>query len=125
MLTIRDLELDFDLTSPGDMLRLDKAQKAAVAKEADLPEAPADKDDPEYLIKYAEWLNGLLNIFGNFIDDAFGDGVAEHLLTNNPSLTKMFDINDELEAALGSHVQVVTNKFAKYKPNRASRRGKK
>ncbi|MDL2318068.1 hypothetical protein LJC74_03105 [Eubacteriales bacterium OttesenSCG-928-A19] len=124
MITIKGVEIDFNITSPADILRLHEAQEKAAQREAQA-KAPTDTNAPDYLIKYAGWLNELLNAFGNFIDDAFGDGVAEQLLTNNPSLDKIFDVNDELEKALGDHAKQITARFNKYKPNRATRRASK
>lgn len=124
MIHIKGIEIDFNITSPSDILRLHEAQEKAAQREAQAT-APSDTNDPDYLLKYAGWLNELLNTFGNFIDDAFGDGVAEKLLTNNPSLDMLFDVNDELEKALGVHVKTITSRFDKYKPNRATRRAKK
>lgn len=124
MITVNGIDIEFDMTSPLDMKRLNDAQKKAAEKESLLPVPPDDSSADDYLDKYCDWLNGLLLVFGNFIDDSFGDGVAEKLMTNNPSLTKMFDTNDALEEALGAHVKMVTAKFNKYKPNRATRRAK-
>jgi len=102
---------------------LHTAQQNAGERESEA-KAPTDTEDPEYILKYADWLNELLNVFGNFIDEAFGDGVAEKLLTNNPDFAMVFDVNDELEEALGIHVKAFTTRFDKYKPNRAARRAK-
>ena len=123
MITVQGLQIDFDITSPGDIQRLNAAQEVAAEKEKNIT-APTDTDSPTYLQAYASWLNQLLNIFGNFIDDAFGDGIAEQLLTNNPSITKMLDVNDALENALGEHAKQFAARFNKYAPNRATRRSK-
>lgn len=124
MITIKGIEIDFNITSPADILRLHEAQATAAQRE-EQAKAPTNTSDPDYLPKYAGWLNELLNAFGNFIDDAFGDGIAERLLTNNPSLDMIFDVNDELERALGEHAKQITQRFNKYKPNRATRRAGK
>lgn len=123
MITINGIDVDFDITSPSDILRLDTISKSMADRT--VPDPPTNEKDPGYLTKYVAWLNEMLNMFGNFIDDLFGDGIAEKLLTNNPSLTKMFDVNDALEEALGRHVQQITARFEKYRPNRATRRAQK
>ena len=125
MITIRGIEIDFDITAPNDMLRLETAQEAADERAKDIPEPPTDETAPDYLKKYIGWLQANIKIVGDFWDEVFGDGVAEKLLTNNPSLTKIFDVNEEVEAALGVHVKVISTHMSKYKPNRATRRAKK
>lgn len=124
MITINGIDIDFDITSPRDLLRLDAAEKAVTEKASALPGPPQDKSAPDYLVQYARWLDSLLNLFGNFIDGAFGDGVAEKLLTGNPSLTRVMEVNEQLSKVLDGHVEAVTSKFSKYKPNRATRRTK-
>lgn len=124
MITLNGIEIDFDITSPSDLLRLDAAEKAVEEKGADLPEPPKDKTASNYLVQYAGWLNLQLNLFGNFLDDAFGDGVAEKLMTTNPSLSKVLVINEQLATELGGHAKAIADKFSKYAPNRATRRSK-
>ena len=125
MITIKGMNIDFNLTSPSDMRRLYEARERADKRKAEVEtKAPTDAAAPDYLTQYVDWLNALLNIYGNFIDDAFGEGMAEKLLTNNPSLDRVLDVNDELEAALGVHVQAITARFGRYKPNRAAMREK-
>ena len=70
-------------------------------------------------------LNGQLRLFGNFIDEVFGDGIAQQLLGNNPSLNKVTEINDALGNAMEAQGKDFGVKLQKYKPNRATRRGKK
>ena len=82
-------------------------------------------DDPGFLDAYVEMLNAQLRLFGNFIDEVFGDGVAEQLLGNNPSLNKVAEINDALSNAMEAQGTEFGVKLQKYKPNRATRRAKK
>jgi len=84
-----------------------------------------DEDDPRFLDVYVEMLNSELRLFGNFIDNVFGDGVAEKLLGDNPSLTKVGEINDALEAAFEKQGNDFGVKLQKYQPNRATRRAQK
>ena len=130
MLTIRGVELNFNITSPADLTRFNEAQKVAAERDAAV-KSPVDPSDPNFIASYIEWLNALLSIYGNFLDDAFGDGVAERLMTNNPSLDELFELNDEVAevlgdfyAADGEYMQALTARFSgtKYKPNRAARR---
>ena len=82
-------------------------------------------NDPAFLDAYVEMLNGQLRLFGNFIDEVFGDGVAEQLLGNNPSLNKVAEISDALGAAMEEQGKEFGVKLQKYKPNRATRRAQK
>lgn len=129
MIHINGVDIDFDITSPRDMMRYNQAG-IKMTEAADAVAAPSvDSSDPAYLDEYIAMLNGLLNLYGNFIDDVFGDGVAEKLLTDNPSLTKLIDVDDALGEALEGQGKSfgarMTTRFSKYTPNRATKRANK
>ncbi len=124
MIIVNDIQLDFDITSPSDVLRYKQAGEHMEAEAATIPPLVLDKNDPGFLDAYIGMLNGELRLFGNFLDDAFGDGVAKQLLGNNPSLNKVSEINDALSEALEAHGKDFGVKLQKYKPNRATRRAK-
>lgn len=123
MIIINGIEIDFNMSAPSDVLRMGEAQERAEKRET----APApNPDDPDYLQKYANWLDSIIDIFADFLDDLFGAGVSKKLMVGKKSLEMIFDLNDELEKALGVHVKSVTSKTgSKYKPNRATRRAGK
>lgn len=125
MLKVNDIQLDFDITSPSDVLRYKQAGERMEAEGAEITMPTMPPDDPGFLDAYVEMLNSQLRLFGNFIDDVFGDGVAEQLLGNNPSLTKVTEINDALGNAMEAQGKDFGVKLQKYKPNRATRRAKK
>jgi hypothetical protein len=122
MITINGIELDFDITSPSDILRYkDAGEKMEAAEEtARYPDLPPD--DPGFMDAWIDELNRQLKVFGDFIDDVFGDGIAAKLLGHNPSLNKVADINDALEAAMEAQGREFGIRVQKYKPNRATRR---
>ena len=122
MLTIKNLELDFDITSPADVLRYKQAGERMEEESSKISLSSIKPDDPKFLEKYIEMLNCELRIFGNFIDDVFGAGVAEQLLGNNPSLNKVAEINDAIGEAMEMQGNEFGVRFQKYKPNRAARR---
>ena len=122
MITVNNIQLDFDITSPSDILRYKRGGEAMEVASAALPLPTLEADDPGFLDAYVEMLNAELRLFGNFIDDVFGDGVAEQLLGNNPSLSKVTEINDALGEAMESQGKEFGVKLQKYKPNRATRR---
>ncbi|MCL2718106.1 MAG: hypothetical protein FWE14_04925 [Lachnospiraceae bacterium] len=124
MITVKNIELDFDITSPADVLRYKQAgEKMEKDGEAiSLPEV--SPDDPAFLDAYVEMLNCELRLFGNFVDEVFGDGIAERLLGNNPSLNKVAEVNEALGAAMETQSKDFGIRLQKYQPNRAARRGK-
>ena len=124
MLELNGIQLDFDITSPSDVMRYQQAGERMEAEGAALAYPAMAPEDPAFLDAYVEMLNGQLRIFGNFIDEVFGDGVARQLLGGNPSLSKVILINDALESALEQQGKEFGVRLRKYKPNRATRRRK-
>jgi len=125
MITVNGIQLDFDITSPTDVMRYKKAGEDMEAEAAAISLPNVSPDSPDFLDAYIEMLNCELRLFGNFVDDVYGDGVAEQLLGNNPSLNKVAEINDALEAAMEEHGNEFGVKLKKYKPNRETRRQRK
>lgn len=125
MIEINNVQLDFDITSPTDVLRYKQAGEHMEAEGANIALPTVAPDDPSFLDAYVDMLNAQLRLFGNFIDEAFGDGIAQQLLGSNPSLNKVTEINDALALAMEVQGKDFGVKLQKYKPNRATRRGKK
>lgn len=121
---ILGVKVDFDVTSPLDIKRYKDAGEAMEAKgnEVDLPDLKPD--DPGYIDAYIEMLNAELLLFGDFIDEVFGDGVANELMDDNPSLNTIADVNDALVEAFGQQGKETGVRFTKYTPNRKARRKK-
>lgn len=125
MLTVNTVQLDFDITSPSDVLRYKQAGERMETEGAVLTLPNVSPNDPAFLDAYMGMLNAQLRLFGNFIDEVFGDGVAEQLLGNNPSLNKVAEINEALGAAMETQGKEFGVKLQKYQPNRATRRAQK
>ena len=125
MIEVNNIQLDFDITSPSDIVRYKLAGERMEAEGANITLPTLSPDDPGFLDAYVDMLNAQLRLFGNFIDEVFGDGVAEQLLGNNPSLNKVNEINDALGVAMEAQGKEFGVKMQKYKPNRATRRAKK
>ena len=125
MIENNNVQLDFDITSPTDVLRYKQAGERMEAEGANIALPAVAPDDPSFLDAYVDMLNAQLRLFGNFIDEVFGDGVAQQLLGSNPSLNKVTEINDALALAMEAQGKDFGVKLQKYKPNRATRRGKK
>ena len=125
MIKILDKEIDFDMTSPLDAKRyfdgVENMEKKSIASNP----FTGTEDEKKYVTEYIEWLNGQLKIFGDFIDDVFGDGIANELLGLNPSLTKVTEIFTILDKELEKQGEFAAKKLYNYVPNRATRRSKK
>ncbi len=124
MLNIYDLELDFDITSPTDVLRYKQAGEHMEAAAAELHFPELTSDDPGFLDNYVNMLNSQLRLFGNFIDEVFGEGVAQKLLGGNPSLNRVTEVNEAISQAMAEQGKSFGVRLQKYKPNRATRRKK-
>lgn len=121
---ILGVTVDFDVTSPTDILRYTKAGETMEAAAAGITMADVKPDEPGYINAYVDMLNAELKLFGNFIDDVFGTGVAMQFMGDNPSLNKIADVNDALVAAFEQQGKATGTRFAKYTPNRKGRRSK-
>lgn len=119
---VNGIELQFDITSPADVLRYKAAGEKMEAEGAKIAMPPLQPDDPAFLDTYVDLLNAQLRLFGDFIDEVFGAGVAAQLLGNNPSLNRVAEINDALGDAMEAQGKEFGVKLQKYKPNRAMRR---
>lgn len=122
MITVNGVQLDFDITSPGDVTRYKQAGERMEAGSASVGRPDVPEDAPGFLDAYIEMLNGELRLYGDFLDEVFGDGVAERILGDNPSLLKVTEASDALGAALEQQGADFGVKLQKYKPNRATRR---
>ena len=119
---INGVELNLDITSPTDVLRYKQAGERMEAAGKDIALPKLSPNSPGFLDAYVDMLNHELRLFGDFIDEVFGDGTALQLLGDNPSLTKVSQINDALGAAMEAQGKEFGVKLQKYKPNRVTRR---
>lgn len=122
---VNGVDLNFDITSPSDVLRYKEAGEKMEAAGNDIAFPALPADDPGFMDEYISMLNKELKLFGDFIDDVFGDGIAERLLGNNPSLNKIVDVNEALGEAMEAQGKDLGIRLQKYKPNRAQRRKNK
>ena len=121
---INGVKMDFDFTSPTDLLRYKQAAEVKAERAAAIPEPTVPVDDPDFLDQYIDMLNQSLKIYGGFIDEVFGDGIANQLLGDNPSLTKILETDDAIEKAMEQQGREFGKAMRKYTPNRATRRKK-
>ena len=76
---VNGIELDFDITSPADVLRYKAAGEKMEAEGAKIALPSLQPDDPDFLDAYVNMLNAQLRLFGNFIDEVFGEDIAAQL----------------------------------------------
>lgn len=124
MIKVNGIQLDFDITSPADVTRYKQAGEKMEAEGAKIQLPALEPDNPAFLDAYIDMLNAELRLFGNFLDDVFGDGVAARLLGGNPSLSKVAQINEALGLAMEEQGKAFGVRIQKYTPNRAARRAK-
>ncbi len=122
MLNINGIELNFDITSPSDIVRYKQAGEKMEAEGNAISMPALVTTDPGFMDAYIDMLNTELRLYGNFIDEVFGDGAAKKLMGNNPSLAKITEVNDAIEAAMEAQGKDFGVKLQKYTPNRATRR---
>ena len=120
-LNINGVELDFDFTNPEDLTRYQTAM--ARMHEAGGPVQDTDPDDPETFEAYVNTLKGMIRQFTAFLDETFGDNTAEKLLGPRPSLEKIMAIQDAIQEGAEAQSRAIEAHFARYTPNRATRRG--
>jgi len=125
MINVLGVDLDFDITSPTDMVRYKEAGERMEAEGQNLSMPTMATDDPGFLDAYIDMLNAQLRLFADFLDDVFGDGIAMELLGANPSLNRITEINDAIGDALEKQGGEFGGKLAKYQPNRETRRANK
>lgn len=122
---IRGIELEFDITSPQDILRYKKAGEKMEKEGANVSWPELAATDPNYLEQYVESLNIQLKLYGDFMDEVFGEGIANQLLGSNPSLTKVTEIMDEMTNEFTKQGENFGVSLKKYSPNRRTKRGNK
>ncbi len=120
MLVINNVELNFDITAPDDLVRYktegETLQKAIEA----LP-----KVDPTDLDAYIDWLQKYSTALTDWIDNIFGENVCNKLLGAKTSINKILDLTDDITNAVTAQGEEFGVRMKKYTPNRAQRRVKK
>lgn len=118
MMKVNGVELKFDVTNPVDLERYQNAKSKLEKAEAKLANrAIPMPDSPNYINEYISLLNSQLRIIGNFLDDAFGDGVAENLLGKTPSLNEVSEVMNSIVTSLEELNKETAVKLAALLPN--------
>ena len=125
-LNILGVELDFDFTSPDDIMRyraaMDRMPGIDIKR---LSNSRAAFDDADSFTAYVKALKDILRNFSVFLDEAFGEGTSDKLIGNKPSLRKVIEIQDAINVGAEAQNKTLEAHYAKYAPNRAGRSGKK
>ena len=120
-LNIKGVELDFDFTSPEDLMRYRAAMERMQGIDIEVLGAGV-LDDAEAFSAYVAALKDMLGRFSAFLDEAFGEGTAAKLVGNKPSLRKITEIQEAINAGAEAQNRALEAHYAKYTPNRAGRR---
>lgn len=119
---VRNHEIDFDLTSPDDMMRYRAAGEKMAEASARMPEPPQYVETPQGFDRYIAFLQQYCHILTDFLDSAFGDGTCNALLGPKTSLAALMDVCDELGDAVEAQGNDIGMRIQKYIPNRKIRR---
>lgn len=125
MLTVKGLELDFDITAPEDMDRYLRCGEEMSAKAAAAPPMPQIVSTSAHLAAYKDWLTAYCRICTEWIDAVFGAGTANKLLGSKTSLSKILDVCDAIREATTKQGEAVGLHLQEFAPNRATRRSRK
>jgi len=121
-LTINGVELDFDFTSPEDLIRYRTALEGLQGIDMDALGDSGALDNAEAFTAYVKTLKEMLGRFSAFLDEAFGEGTAAKLIGDKPSLQKLTEIQNAINAGAEAQSKALEAHFTKYMPNRATRR---
>jgi len=116
-LNINGVQLDFDFTCPKDIMRY----RTAMERMHEASQSAQNAVDDTALDAYAEVVTNLLTLFAAFLDEVFGEGSAQKLLGEKPSLTKFTEIQNALLAGAEAQSKAIEAHFSKYTPNRELR----
>lgn len=125
MITVNNVAIAFDITSPADLRRYRTAGEKMTEAATQLQTPPLTMDTNEDFDLYIAYLEQQCKLLTDFIDDVFGEGVCNALLGEKTSLEKLLDIFDAIGTAVEDQGKNVGVKIKKYEPNRAARRMKR
>ena len=114
---ILGVEIDFDFTSPKDMRRYKQAYERKCERAAAIPNPTVPVTDPGYIDEYIDMVDQALRVFGDFLNEAYGDGVADQLLGDNPSMTRLLEVQEAEEKAYEQMGEELGRAMARYAPN--------
>ena len=116
---LKDLEVDFSFTDADCLERLEKASKK-VQEEA--------KEHKKEEMSLSEAIRKECGIINNFIDEVFGEGIAEKVFKGKNDLQEHMELFTDIMNAKIEMTKATQNLYdnleykAKYMPNRETRR---
>ena len=116
---LKDIEVDFSFTDADCLERLEKASKK-VQEEA--------KEHKKEEMSLSEAIRKECGIINNFIDEVFGEGIAEKVFKGKNDLQEHMELFTDIMNAKIEMTRATQNlydnkkKKAKYMPNRETRR---
>lgn len=119
-LNINGVALDFDFTSPDDLMRYQAALDNM--QELDATETIIDDtlSDAACFTAYVTVVKEMIQKFSDFLDEAFGSGTAAKLIGERPSLEKIVEIQEAISAAADAQSKVLEMRYAQYTPTRST-----
>lgn len=119
---LKDIEVDFSFTDADCLERLENASKKVKEK--------AEAGEKEEL-SLSESIRKECNIINEFIDEVFGEGIAEKVFKGKKDLQEHMEVFTDIMNAKIETTKATQNLYdtleykAKYMPNRENRRYKK
>lgn len=116
---LKDIEVDFSFTDADCLERLEKASKK-VQEEA--------KEYKKEEMSLSEAIRKECGIINNFIDEVFGEGIAEKVFKGKNDLQEHMELFEDVMNAKIEMTKATQNLYdnleykAKYMPNRETRR---
>lgn len=116
MIKVRDVELKFDPSNPTHIVRFNTESAQHQERVAALRSPDTTKEN--WLDEYVAYLNGFLQSFATYLDNVFGDDVAQRLLGAEPGIEDCFAVDDEIGTAITEHLSVFQDRAHRFLPNR-------
>ncbi len=104
---IIETKLNFDITSPQDIQRYKTASEKMEKASKQVARPTVMFDHPDYLNQYLAMISIELKLYADFLDEAFGQGTAQSLLGENPSILKAAEVNARLAIALQNQIKML------------------
>lgn len=121
-MTVRGIELAFDITCPEDLHRYRRCCDALAQREQDAPPMPHKVETPAEQEAYVTWLTAMCSMLTDWIDGVFGAGASNALLGERTSLDGLLALCEELRAAAEAQGEALGKHLQSFVPNRSTRR---
>ncbi len=118
MLILNNVPLDFDITSPADLKRYNKALETLNHNAKVLTELRGTKEQKNDINTYAKTIETECELLCEFIDTLLGSGTCNRFLGEKISVNSLYDFCADLAKAIKVQANETKDKFAPYVPNK-------